>query len=651
MLDQNTAIEWANRVRNDAVAARAYYDTFWTLATVYDHGNQWGSVNWRTGGSEVRFLKHITDPQREDVRVAINEIHSKVVRLEAALAPNQLDFELTPKTHSGRTIATTGRILMRQHLENIRALEILRGKNASRLVLGSSIVRRTLTSPGSPIPVPGGGEIRNIKPGLSLVAPHEIIRDPSANSTNWEQDEEIIGHEKPRTLAWVKRNFGVEIQTDSRMGDLMDYQRQLAAAIGRPAQFTYDSKAPAVVVYEWYFQDPDVNVPWPWVLFAYMDPKNSGKSVDGLVPLFFGKNPFHGCPLHGFHFDQILNAAWGRGVPHLGMGPQDVMNLAVTWLVRFMQSGAGKWRYVKGSIEPNEVARVLSNRIDVPIPYSQPMTGSPAPDRVPAPQMNPAMLEILGQAPGWMKKALNMSDVQQGDVSKRGESASAIEGRLEQANATIEKVRKDDDLETQRMLLGLLLDLTDQRHLRLDEARDLLGDSVPDEMIRSLVREDVAKHIGGVILNPSVHRPQTPGEVTDEFVNLAQTQVMEPVQARWEMMLRGKPIDTDMRLALTKQSIEIQMMKAGLPVQVSMSENHEYHMKTIEQYVDDPAWLSLDPAVQDIIQQHYADHAGAGIVRAQGKSAMQPGQTQNKPSPPGEAFSPTGQPGPANPVI
>lgn len=648
MLDEQSAVKWANQTRTDAVSRRAYDDTFWTLACVYDHGNQWGYVNHRGGGTDVKFLRNITDPQREDVRVSINKIHGKVRQLRAAFSPNQLDLELTPKTHTGRTLATAGKLLLDRHLKDIDALGLMRAKNDERLVLGTTIVRRTLTSVGRPMMLPQGGQIRNINPGLALVSPHEIIRDPSANSTRWAEEEEIIGHEKPRTTAWVKRNFGVDLQTTTTIGSLMDYQRQIAAASGRDTQFIHDSKLPGVVVYEWYFQDPDALGPWPWVLFAYIDP---AKSRDDMIPLHFGPNPFHGCPLHGFHFDKVLKSPWARGVPHLGMGPQDVLNIGITWLVRMMQAGAGKWRYVKGSID--EPSRVLTNRIDVPIPYTQPTVNSPAPDRVPPPQPNPVVSEVVSMAPQWLKESLNMSDVQEGTVSKRGEATSAIEARLEQANATIEETRKEDDLETQRLLFGLLLDLTDQRHLRLDEARDLLGDSVPDDMIRSLVREDVSKHIGGVVLHPSVHRPQTPGEVTDEYVGLVNKQVMDAVQGRWEMMLRGKPVDTDMRLAMTKQSIELEMLKAGQPVQVSISENHQYHMKVIEQFVDDPAWLSLPPESQDSIQQHYADHVQAGALRAQGMAVVSGPQKAGQPSPPAEAFSDgqTAASGPAGPVI
>lgn len=661
-LTQKEAAERLNLLRQTTYSMRAFYDSYWALAMIYDHGPQWGHMTSTMEGLGVHYLKAIPDPHREDVRVVINKIHEKVVKLKGALSPEQIQFDLIPRDTESLTIRLAGSKLMGKYLERAKALRVLRDKTLDRLVLGTSIVRRvmrTATPPKKVMERADGSELslRDLTLDWALVSPHEILRDPSADSLNFAANETIFAHEKPRPLWWVRKHFGAAaaaVTTKTTMGQLMEHFRMLGASGGLgAARHVADSQVPAVVVYECWFQDEDTPGDWPWVLYAWLDTTGDGAEVK---PLLFGPNPYYGLPFHTYAYDRQIQAPWARGVPHVMMGLQDVLNIGWSWLVRTMIQGGPRWRYVKGSIEPAQVAKALGNDIRKPIPYDLVNGQNLPPERVQPPSIPPVAQQILQQTPEWMQESINLSEVQFGKSSKRGESGDALETKLGEANQPLEDIRKDDDMATEDLLLGTLFDITKAGRIRLDQARDLIGAEVPDEFIRDLMREDTRKHIVAVRVHSSMHRPKTPGEIRNDFISMAEAKLKDPERSEWEMMLRGVQTNTAMHNAYENQLIEIRMIEAGIPVDVLIGENHKYHLWTIEWYIDQPSFKQLPPETQDAIAvDHYNAHKQAEMAQMMGEQAMlqqSQGGFQQPASPPAEAGAglegiPTGAAAPA----
>ncbi|HQG47844.1 MAG TPA: hypothetical protein PK373_02050 [Sedimentisphaerales bacterium] len=652
MIDVNEAIRLAKNARQTAQMQRAWYDTFWSMAMTYAFGPQWGYVNQSSTSNELRFLRSVVDPNREDVRVSINRIHPDIVRTAAALNPKQIIFDLEPASVSSRVVKLVGEKRLARHLKDIRAINVLRDKNLARLVFGSSIVRRTLQAHGAPMPVQGDLSMRSIRPGLSLVGCHEIIRDPSAQSLRWNEEESIMGQEKPMSVQDVKRVFGVELKTEATMGQLSDYNKQLLTAAGANGRFLFDSKLPAIVVYEWYFRDPEAPPElqaktdgWPWRLWAYTDVASDRGEMQPLgekPEMAFGPNPFSGNPFTGYHYDRQPFSPWGRGMPHLQIPAQDVFNLSLTWYVRMMMQGSGRWLIEENTIPPNEMNRMLSPDLRKPIVWKRLTNATMKPERSTPPQVNQAAAELLNRMPEFVRDSVNLNDVQFGDVSKRGESAKAIQSRLSEANAPIEAIREEDDDATANLLLGLVYDLG--RNERLDEIEAKLGSSCSRSQVLEYLREPIEKHIVAVNIHPAVHRPKTPGEVRTDYLEMAQQQLMEPKKAIWNMMLRGVIMDDDMHAAYQSQMAELRSIVAGEQAVVDMTDLHEYHIWAVKRYTNDPAFKDLDPNVQEAVQQHYAEHMQAMIVEAQGlQMAASPDPLANRASPPSGAADGQGE--------
>lgn len=649
-LDSKTAMERAQRLIASSWVTASYDNAYWMLAIMYEKGQQWGSVNNVTGQMNVAYLRNLTDPQRRDVRVTMNKIGELVRQVYAEINPPSFrGTKYVPASGSvdDRLIAGLSTRLMKQHIKDIRGLEVYRDVNRARTVLGTCGLRRTLRLRSMRLfgSIDSGDimerPVKEYSVGWARVYPWEFMRDPAAVSLDVEQDENIICHFKPRTVQWVKQNFpGVEVTSESTMGKLMTFNRQVRAASGMVGNSRVaNSREPAVMVYECYFKDGN---DWPHMLYAFGDPMGGDKQLKKIA---FLPNPFYGLPFHFFHYERgAIQMPWARGIPHLLMASQDIMNLAWTWMLRTMQAGAGKWLIEKGTVERPQ--RALKNRIDEFIQWEPAKSASQAQAREPkfigGPQPSASAMQVIAQTPDAMANALNLSPVQRGITSKRGESASAIEAKLSQAGVPLDDLRRDDELELERLFQATLYDMTNRKWIRQDIVRRLLGKDVPRNQVSLMVRKGTKEAVGSATVHPSTLRPRTKAEVKDDFGSLVDRGIVEPENAQWEMNLQsGINTNTGMSRAMDKQLDEIARMEAGADVHPAIADHHNYHIRAIMEYVDSPQWHNQPKAVRDRINNHFVEHKAAEMQMNQ-LEAMGPENAQEQ-GPPAQG-SPPAQP-------
>jgi len=654
-MKRDEALDKLRKVTEAHSRTRHYDDSYWTLAVLYDSGRQWGYQTTRFGRLMLRHLRNIIDPRRQDVRVTMNLIHRDVRLLEAGLQPRRLSFHCKAADGSSGSgiVANTCEQFLHRWLPRIRALDVLREKERGRGVLGSMCVRRTIAERGvmGDLAKAGGNGSsgpRNLKVGWAKCYPWQFIRDPAiCELPGQSQDEEILAQHQPRSLGWVKRHFGVDLtgKTEATLGRLQEYERQIFSARSEAAQSRMpESQIRGVMIYEAYLKDPDVDddlpewLRWPWLLFGWCDPVGQERKIE---PLGWGRNPFYGLPFHWFHYDKAIRGRWGRGIPHIQMAGQDIVNIAWSWLLRLMQAGAGQIVLEKGTVE--EPAEAITNRVDRVIEWER----SPQyaqlqqpPQRLAPPQLNQAGMELINRAPVWMSEAINISPVQRGEAVTRGEAGKAYEIRLSEASQPLDQLRVSDRLVIGELLMGTLVDATGKPFLRLDQAREVLGPDVPDDHIRAMVRNPVHRSISAVAVHPTTTNPKTPSESQDEIVALANAQIFENEAAMTELMLRGIDVSTPMARNYRKQNAEIERMTHEAEVlPPAMADNHGYHMAAIELFAGGPGWESLDPEAQQRIMEHYARHLHAAQQRAQAEMMMtaQQGGGPGMASPPAEA--------------
>ncbi len=613
-LTEEQAKEKQARLDKSGAQRHAHHMAYWTLAMVYDHGPQWGYTAPESGQLQVRYLRQIVDPNRKDIRVAMNRIHQSVNQIRAMLNPQSLkvDVEIRGGVASSRNLAYAAEQIQSEHLKAEHGLSQLRYANYMRCVLGSAVIRRTLrrVGPGKDtgVPAPNGGTIftwpREI--GMSVHFPWEFQRDASAQTVHPERDEEIFSHIQPRTTDWISRTFGKPITSETKLGALLETQRQMHVASGHPlSQGAADSELPAVMVHETYFADPESAESWPWLLLSYTD---QARDAEKYETLFFGRNPFYGLPFRVLVYDPLIAAPWGAGIPHLQMASQDITNIAFTWLVRLMQEGGGKWMYQKGTL--TTPWKDLSARLDEAIEYEKPHQWSTGPERAPAPQIPPAAMTLLEMAPNWMRETLNLAEVQLGMPVKRGEAGKAYEIRLGAAERPIEDLRTGDELVLSELLYGDLVDVV--KHYRKDQLQKLVGGDTPEEDILAIKRGDPLDTFSAVNLHPSVLRPKTPGESEERFVGLVAAQFLDPETAQWELLIQGRvTTNTQMAINYRKQLGEIDAMVAGEQVLPTLGDNHRYHIWTLKLVVGSPRWATIAEESRTGIIDHLLGHITA----------------------------------------
>lgn len=661
-LDQDKAIELLRDLIEADKSVRPWNESYWTMAQMYNAGKQWGYLSRGDGYVDVRHLRSIIDPNRDDVRVTLNQVTERVGWFKGSLRPQRIAGEIRPRSDipTGRTYANAAQTVLSKYLEGIRALQTLRERDNPRCVFGTSYVRRHLYNAGAPLPVGQGDDgllIRNFNLNWCVVPPWQVLRRPDASSTRPNEDEEIFAQWSPVSVDWIKQNFGVDIETESSLCDLMGYQNQIRnAAHGPGTQNSAKSKTKGVLFYECYFKDAELGDGWHWVLFGYIDPSN--KYADNIVtPLpdgkGFAKNPFHGLPFHQFSFESYPSCPFGIGIPHMLMAGQDLTNLAWTWIARVMQQGAGKVMFESGTLDNHRKA--LNNRVDVPLIWKRNPTmpaQSQPPQRLQPPQMSPAAMQIAQVAPAWMDGALNLSGVQRGEAVKRGESARAYEIRLSGANVFLNDIRRTDELIYEELLLGTAVDII--RMSRLDQLQNICRGSVSDDHLYLLKRHDPEDVLEKYVPHESMVRPVTPGEVRESFISLATNQFMVPEDAQWEMGLRGVWVNSRMESGRSKQLAEIDLLISGQESRVSMGDAHQYHIRTIEDYINEPRWMSLPEEIRQRIHQHLIAHYVAQSRLAMSQGGQQPPEPQAQGSPPSSAVEAAlGRPGggPAGPPI
>lgn len=607
-----TALQHANEQIAASEAMRSVDDTAWMMAMIYDNGNQWGYVESNDLSRRVKYIRNVVDPYRVDVRATMNKIHEEVIYYLSATNPREFGAyfpEVEGDVVNG-IIAGLGDRILGNYLPEIGALETYWEMNLARMTFGTAGIRLTL-EPTSEREVAPGKPLRNYRIGWAPVYPWEFIRDPGSMSMRIEQNEDSLGYHAVRSTAWVKRHYGKDIETEATVGGLMQYQKYIANtdALSRSSVVT-DSKQKGVIVHEWYFKGYDGQ--WDQMLVAYED---IATGRGDLKPLHFGPSPFACFPFFFFHFDRLSQHRWSRGIPHILMAGQDIVNIAVTWMLRTMQAGTGRLIAEKGVLDLGP-GGILHNRIDKPIIWDRSESDYPqlarAPEFSQPPQVNPAVTGLLNLMPEYMRKAINLTEVHRGQSSKRGESGVAIEAKLRSADVPLEHIRTSDEVTLGRLLHATFLTLADPRWMRSGQAIRLAGANTPRDHIDLLLRTDVKNAVNRVKILPSTLRPTTPGEAQEFFTGMVERQMMDPEDAKWEMMRQGKVhVSTRMARAYRNQMAEIPRLIGGAEVVPNIAEDHRYHMRTIREFLDNPDSRNLTDEARAHITNHYAAHIKA----------------------------------------
>jgi hypothetical protein len=649
-LDAQQALKWANDVLRQSYTPRAEFESRCALHLTYIYGNHWSRIagERRTTVDGISRLRAQMRSLDREVRMVMPKILARIEKLTSKLAVKNLDYRVDAQSGAANDFmaAQVGTERLRLFCDDVRAMRAMNLANWWRCAMGSVVLRRTMVPlsegvtlrdvAGQPLGEPGRPKkIRSYGYGWSIVPPFEIIRDPSARSQDFDE-EDIIGQEKPRTLAWLQRNFpGVTLPDQASattMGQLLQFQRFTYRATG--ANLGYDfalSEAPAVMFSEWWFEDQDASeAKWPYHMLAYRTCSGSG-GEQGLQLLTFGRNPYHRLPLHHYWYTPQLIAPWGVGVAERTIPKQDAVNLAYTLLFRALLVHSTPKYLVEQNSLADKVESALSSKTERPIVYK---VGSRPPVRIPGPPPDPTATMFVMQTDSWIDSELNMSPIQAGITSKRGEQVGTVRLKLEQADTVLDAITRFDEETDNELLTGTLFDIA--RTESLGSLRNRLSNRFPDNYIAALKAQDVGDTLIGVRVTPDSLRPETPNETREAYYRDVAAGIVSADTARMAQYLRnGVVTDPVEARALDKQRGEIGQMLAGNWIEPEWDQHHAAHLYVLALLKESAEWETFSDGQQRMLDQHAQKHWALRQARMQVEA--QGGQeSQQSPGPPEE---------------
>ena len=634
---------------------RANYEAMCGLHLAYAYGNQWATISpGRRGGQNLQQLRTITRANNPNVRFAMNEIGSRIVKLDSVLKPKELASRAVPATRSNedQIIALVADARLKHHLHDAKGKRTLRRASLWRLVLGSVVVRRTIASFGREIEVFDAEGKRSVNPktnaprrlrkfkhGWAVCAPYEFIRAPSAITLDFD-DEDIIGHEKPRTVEWLKRKYNVVVETDTTIGQLLEFQRFLHTATGNTMNEGFSmSKAKGVMVSEWLLKDPDGNDEWDTWMLAFRKTRDENPENRKLQVIRVGPNPYSELPFHHFWYNPKINSPWGQSVPEITIQVQDATNIAYSMAIRAMIYHASpKWVVEKDSlVDKPEYA--LSNRADVPILFKRDRT---PPDRLSPGNISPEVQHMLGSTSTWFDNLLNMAPVQSGVAVTRGEAALAYEVRRDAADTPLTAITDEDEMTVNELLTGTLYDISKTDSLKT--LQDDLGGQFTLDQIALFKSADARKAISGVQVRPDSLRPRTPEQMRADAVDSVASQMIDPKTARRALLVKRIELDVKEARAYRRQLAEIQTILGGEQVDVYLGQDHETHMWTLSLEQESAEYPSYSEEQKLALQEHWTEHERQMTIRKQmdveGPQLPQGAQGQQQPGQEGMGLLP-----------
>ncbi len=644
MLKVEEAIQRADDMLRQSYMPRMRHEANYALWLSYLYGAGWSSV--QMGGKQVygsnglSVLKSNMRELDQLIRVSIPKILPRVEKIQSKLRVPRLDFMVEPASgaandHQAAQVASAR---LRLFCDGANTTKALNMANWWRVAFGSIVIRRHMTPrgpgvvvrdmSGQPLGDPNNPQtVRSFNYGWSIVPTFEIIRDPAARSQDF-SEEDLIGHEKPRTLEWLDRNFPslkyARPETQTTMGQLTQFQRFMASATGE--RFGYDfsqSEAKSVMVSEWWFQDPSApDGTWPYHLMAYRVYDGQSEQQK-LRPLQFGRSAYHGLPLTHYWYTPQLIGPWGMGVVERSIALQDTANMARTILFRAMY-WHGTPKYV---IEQNSLAdppeRSLSPDPRIPIVVMKGATKMP--QRLNGGPIDQNTLFFAQGNDAEMDQTLNMSPIQSGLSSKRGEAGKALELKLGQADTVLDAITGFDELADNQLLTGTLFDIIRSEPLRV--MQHLLSNRFPANHIMALKAQDVGRTLIGVKVKPDSLRAKTPAEAREDYAADITVGLIDAATARMDRYQRfGVIADSNESAALDRQKSEIGMILAGQKVQAEWGHNHPAHIRVLDGETESPAWDSYSEQQKNDLRAHRAEHWGLQTATAQVMQQLNPQQ-------------------------
>ena len=587
--------------------ARFIWDANWACSLLLYHGKHWiteGRTRTTSGGrTTLRMLPaDQTDGGPDDVRVTVNRIRDITDEITSILQPNpdawKCLFEPDGRdaTRSAEDLALEQSV-WEDYCRHTPPAEIFLSVNRRRNQCGSGLWKAVPDTSH-----PYGWD-------LVEVPPDRMIWDPANTQSDLEKHNEWAD-----TMAWpaedVSRAYGLEFPKPDQLptlGSLRAFESATRGAQATRVPGADESKVPAVLLTEYYWPGPPrpgKRPRWSWLtLFIH-----TGTAAAQMHILWDGPNPYGKCPFLKVDFGDSLLSPWGTGVPLLQKPENQILNQAMTHVIRHLLTvQAIKQFYAQGSIENPRSA--LSPKVGGIVEIKKVGTDWAWPQYSKPPDLNQVSWQLVALMPEMMAQKAHLRDVMMGITSPRGESNAAILSKLGQAGRTFVTLKQQDEERIRRFLTYHVRFLCETAPApRLLEA---VGPDRERLALRALSRRPRVQTRISVSIRPGLAK--TPQEKEQSLKQWASLGLFDAEALKWEIFQQtGEAVTAEQYDAAAAAAQENAMLLAGATAEDVDAVNFEPHWVHIPVHRQLINHRRLDSRITpDVVTEtimHLADH-------------------------------------------
>lgn len=582
----------------------------WAVQQLYFEGKQWARQASTASDPRIRILKNIMDPSRPDVRVTLNLVTSTTRKIDSKVSPNDIPFEFQPAGSScpeDHILADLAECYMRKKMEAVDFLSTYDWSSFQRCILGTHLIKAVYRSGPED---ENGYQDRNWT--LCNVDPWQITLDPANHNPDIAEHHQWVIHTYVMPTSQLNARFKTNIESLGDYGQLAVESSFYNTLSGEPVSTTArDSKTPANLIHELYYGDE----PGKYTHLYIMVRTKEGKlqmiwpSGDVRTP-----SPWPGLPFLKLDLWPRSSSPWGKGVPGELINVQDIQNLSVTNLMRYLVHGSWfKWIAPKNALTTESRKAILNNKMGGLIEYNQ-TYDQPKIDIVRPPELPKTAPNLLAMMPNLADKYSGLSDLAWGDLQAR-QPFKAVNSAMEAGDSIISNTVKRDALRLKRFLMTLTY--FPVVHKTVFEVEKYVGKEFTPEQIALFLMQDPNEPTISTVIVPGSLMPKTPRQIMQEQLTWLQSGVLDRFDLRFNLFkTTGMAISSTDEDSLRLAMEENRKMMRGEPIQAWPHDQHEIHYLVHQMAYNNRATrFRLGGEVMNLLSQHMTEHEEALQVK------------------------------------
>lgn len=633
-----TDLSGATSAERSRLASRIGVDECYYEGVQYLYQNPWIA-------GQVGQLYPNLDMNSRTLRVIANQTTRYVIGSASATYPERLDVYVDPPDRdSGPAATASAQIaedLLARSIEMARLTEACRNANFRRCIVGTYGIGLTCAIGSRSI---SGTQLQDYQIRAFDAHPLRFMLDPSNNSRNL-RDHEIVVYGDAWSASKIRRlipGLNFEDSELSTIGALTPYEQTVSGLSGGMLFSNYRrlSNTPGAMVYQMHVRDDSGRFGQMYVLVQL--PRRSSRGLVWVNP-DMPISPFggDGLPFALIHGHRRSSSKWSIGDVAMMKDAQDVHNLVVSMLMRYMQHASSfktivDRRFFGPTVSDAEaLQRVTQSPGGVIV--GAPNTNATEPHFISPPPANQAVVDMMIRSRDQMRDQTFRSEFSYGSGLKSHMTADSV-NRLLTEGDRVAGIRVSEDIEAYRDIASVLLG-TMIRCVKTGSPsvlQNLVRAGFDADDLATIVQMSEFEMPGRLRIDESSVRYRSTVERRNDLQVAMQYGAVSRDQYRHALAEMDVPVtDTDQHMRTGIDKLVARLVKTGVWMPMSFGSYDSWVMEALSRALVDRTVLA-DPArlqaVQAAIQAQESIALQKQMAASMALSPGSPGQTSAAPA-------------------